>query len=370
MMSNDVFANGREISCKKADGKSICCFPDVCFTPPQTPATPPGVPIPYPNTAFAKDTTKGSKNVKISDQEVMLKNKSYFKKSTGNEAGNAPKKGVITGKITGKVYFTSWSPDVKVEGKNVVRNLDLTTHNHGSNTNTVTWPYQDTMVNIPGCEGQRDAIQTACCETSKSCNDFEKNSACPDTGESKEIEKDRKTRKLSKEKRKEYYEKYAEQANDTECRKKLKCVLVPKKNNGKPPTGCCPPQTPDHLIDGASFKNPKVGKYDYNSAPCICATGPNASTATHGLLSNYRRNYITKNITTNKKWKLEEAAKCGAEAVEKVFPKSGCDKDCIEAQLIEYHKRMGINKNTKIKQKYTGKIDQEEFWVKWQGFQD
>ncbi|MBV2091711.1 MAG: DUF4150 domain-containing protein, partial [Candidatus Thiodiazotropha sp. (ex Ctena orbiculata)] len=52
-MANDVYANGRELSCKKADGKSICSFPDVCFTPPQTPATPPGVPIPYPNTGMA-----------------------------------------------------------------------------------------------------------------------------------------------------------------------------------------------------------------------------------------------------------------------------------------------------------------------------
>ena len=42
-MGNDVFANGREVSCKKADGKSICAFPDVCFTPPENPATPPGV---------------------------------------------------------------------------------------------------------------------------------------------------------------------------------------------------------------------------------------------------------------------------------------------------------------------------------------
>ena len=38
-MANDVFANGREISCKKADGKSICAFPDVCMTPPENPAT-------------------------------------------------------------------------------------------------------------------------------------------------------------------------------------------------------------------------------------------------------------------------------------------------------------------------------------------
>lgn len=145
-MANDVFANGREISCKAADGKSIAAFPDVCFTPPQTPATPPGVPTPYPNTAMAKDTAGGSKKVKISKKPVMLKNKSYFKKSTGDEAGSAPKKGVITSKTRGKVYFNAWSMDVKVEGKNVVRHLDLTTHNHASPPgNTPPWPYVDAV---------------------------------------------------------------------------------------------------------------------------------------------------------------------------------------------------------------------------------
>jgi len=62
----------------------------------------------------------------------MLRDKSYFKQSTGDEAGNAAKKGVITGVNRGKVYFNSWSMNVKIEGKNVVRHLDLTTHNHAS----------------------------------------------------------------------------------------------------------------------------------------------------------------------------------------------------------------------------------------------
>lgn len=155
-MSNNVFANGREISCKKADGKSICCFPDVCFTPPdKVPPTPPGVPIPYPNTGMAKDATSGSKKVKISDQEVILKNKSHFKTSVGDEAGCAQKKGVVTSKNKGKVYFTAWSMDVKVEGENVVRHLDLTTHNHGSSTNTPPWPYKDSSTPKKGpCKGQ------------------------------------------------------------------------------------------------------------------------------------------------------------------------------------------------------------------------
>jgi hypothetical protein len=34
----------------------------------------------------------------------MLKDKSVFKTSTGDEAGSAPKKGVVTSKIKGKVF--------------------------------------------------------------------------------------------------------------------------------------------------------------------------------------------------------------------------------------------------------------------------
>src|SRR5689334_22845261 len=120
-MGCEVYANGRTIACKAADGKTIAAFPDVCFTPPLTPATPPGVPIPYPNTGFASDTTEGSKTVQISGKEVVLKDKSYFKTSTGDEAGNAPKKGVVTSQIKGRVNFSSWSMDVKFEGENVPR---------------------------------------------------------------------------------------------------------------------------------------------------------------------------------------------------------------------------------------------------------
>jgi hypothetical protein len=147
-MANEVYANGMELACKSGAGKTICSFPDVCFTPPENPATPPGVPVPYPNTGFASDTTEGSKTVKISDKEVMLKNKSYFKKSTGDEAGCAAKKGVLSSTNTGKVYFVKWSMDVKFEGENVDRHLDLTTDNHNSpNANEAApWPFTDNMV--------------------------------------------------------------------------------------------------------------------------------------------------------------------------------------------------------------------------------
>ena len=103
-MASTVFANNREVSCKAADGKTICAFPDVCFTPPENPATPPGVPVPYPNTGLASDTTDGSKTVKIGGKEVGLKDKSCFKKSMGDEAGCAAKKGIITSQNRGKLF--------------------------------------------------------------------------------------------------------------------------------------------------------------------------------------------------------------------------------------------------------------------------
>ena len=271
-MGNDVFANGREVSCKKADGKSICAFPDVCFTPPENPATPPGVPVPYPNTGMAKDMTSGSKSVKISGNEVMLKNKSYFKKSIGNEAGCAAKKGIVTSVNRGKVYFISWSMDVKFEGENVVRHLDMTTHNHASPiTNTCPWPYSDTISAFgdpPECTKETQRVRKAC-----------KNSR---------LVYDLKTNKQG------VWETHYRGVNCTRrCKKAMKCILVPKKDDKKK---CCRPTTTGHHLiednwvkfnpnfpwyksnrekDGfkqsIAKKNLSPGDRTVEDAPCICA---------------------------------------------------------------------------------------------------
>jgi hypothetical protein len=145
-MGTNVFANNMEIAAKAATGKSTAQFPDVCFTPPTAPPTPPGVPIPYPNTAMASDCEKGSKSVQIRGDEVFLKNKSFMSTSTGDEAGNTPKKGILTTQTKGKAYFTSWSMDVKFEKKNVPRHFDMTTHNHRKMPgNGGPWCYISTM---------------------------------------------------------------------------------------------------------------------------------------------------------------------------------------------------------------------------------
>jgi len=317
-MSNQVFANNMEVSCKQAAGKSICAFPDVCMTPPQTPATPPGVPIPYPNTGIASDTTSGSSSVKISGQEVMLKNKSYFKKSMGDEAGCAPMKGVMTHKNMGKVYFTAWSMDVKVEGENVVRMLDMTTHNHGSTTNTVPWPYTDAIaMSKPGhpCKEMADDIQAKCADGS----DYDK-----------------------------------------KCCDARKCLLVPYD-----PNTCCKGSkrkrmTPHHLLPSKEFvahagrsKPDPVTGYESAKAPCICLSG-----ATHS--KRLEHGQIGCNYTVKKKaWMKSNPGKTytrkagcsvGAEStVGKVkVPKGskGCTTECIERQLSDSHSKM---KGLKVK---------------------
>ncbi|CAN7683109.1 DUF4150 domain-containing protein [Mesorhizobium sp. LjRoot246] len=133
-----VFANGLEVSCKAQSNKVIAAFPDVCFTPPENPATPPGVPVPYPTFGVDSDTDKGTGSVKIGGENISQKNKSYYTKTTGTEPGCAAKKGIINSNNTGKKYNEAWSPNVKAEKMPVTRFSDITTNNHGSNPNAPT----------------------------------------------------------------------------------------------------------------------------------------------------------------------------------------------------------------------------------------
>ena len=112
------------LSVVHADSGGITsAFPDVCKTP--SPAGP--VPIPYPNVAKSSDTADGASTVKCDGNPVCLKD-SNFSTSTGDEAGTAGG-GVVSNKTKGKAEFVNFSFDVKFEGKNVPRALDLMLHN-------------------------------------------------------------------------------------------------------------------------------------------------------------------------------------------------------------------------------------------------
>jgi hypothetical protein len=121
-MSN-VFANGRLVL-NAGDGMTQTCpVPDVCKTP--SPGGP--VPVPYVNVAQDSNLTKGTKKVMVEGKSVALQN-SNLSTSTGDEAGTAGG-GIISSKTKGKLTWATYSPDVKFEGKSVVRFLDICLHN-------------------------------------------------------------------------------------------------------------------------------------------------------------------------------------------------------------------------------------------------
>jgi len=394
-MSNQVYANSMEVSCKAAAGKSICAFPDVCMTPPQTPATPPGVPIPYPNTGMASDSSDGSSSVKISGQEVMLKNKSSFKKSTGDEAGSAPMKGVVTHKNTGKVYFTAWSMDVKMEGENVVRMLDLTTHNHGSVPgNTPTWPYIDEsnvgLLTYLACEKDIAKEEAAC----KDCKPRKKDGvdpcayvdnslvATPQYLPGGSVNPDD-----VKKPGKDNVNDYAKSVAADDCLKARRCMLQPYDKTEKGEGGCCNGQTGHHLVeasgfmDGRTSSDPSILKgtsYDPVKAPCVCLEGTNQYHGTHGVMHTFQSTAANKTAksgslsftpmgggaeftkTFDKTTTYGEAKKQALDAMDETFDKE-CDRECLEAQLDAYHNDAGIDDKTPCKSIVTGHHGED--WV-------
>lgn len=124
------------------------CFPDVCKTP--TPAGP--IPLPYPNVAKSSDAAKTAKKV-YADGEQLCVEDSNFSTSTGDEPGSIG--GIISGTTKGKAEFINYSFDVKAEGKNVPRALDLMLHN---NKNTPPFPVLQGPVVATGVEAEVNCV--------------------------------------------------------------------------------------------------------------------------------------------------------------------------------------------------------------------
>jgi hypothetical protein len=103
------------------DAAVTVTFPDVCFVP-APPAGP--VPIPYPNAMldnFNNELRKGGfPKVKIRDAGKP----SGAARISGDEAGT--QKGLASPMNIGKASYTSYSNNVKFEGKSGVRHSDMT----------------------------------------------------------------------------------------------------------------------------------------------------------------------------------------------------------------------------------------------------
>jgi hypothetical protein len=302
-MSHEVYANGRCIAAKSGSGTSPAAFPDTCFTPPQTPATPPGAPVPYPNTASEGDTSEGSRSVLIVGKEVMLKNQSYYATSTGDEAGCAPQKGVVSTVNRGKCYFVAWSMDVVFEGLEVCRHLDLTTHNHASPTaNTPPFPNLSAVyVNPKDCPTILDKEEIALHRHG------DKETVC-DGQDSDHVMQNA------------YFEN----------------------------------------VRGESQISTAKG-YSTDDAPCICMEGPSTDAATpHGVKTGLERDFAAdlreddyQNVT------YQAARDKSIENFALSADSRPSDKalKCIQIALDEYYKKqLGINDNTPLRVPRTGKF--------------
>lgn len=148
-----VFANGRSIVHQGDGNTNTAAPPDVCKTP--SPGGP--IPVPYVNIAKDGDLASGSKKVTIEGNPVGLES-SNLSTSTGDEPGAAG--GIISSKTKGKMTWASSSLDVKIEGKAVVRFMDVAQHN-GNTFNTVFaqqggvstgWVYGDDSEKCALCE--------------------------------------------------------------------------------------------------------------------------------------------------------------------------------------------------------------------------
>lgn len=168
-MGKKVFANNMEIAHQAGEARVIAAFPDVCLSPPPPPTGP--VPVPYPNTSFARDLKEGSTTVKIGGKPLALYGQSYYATSPlGNEAATRNFGGaIITHTITGKTYFQASSMDVKVEGKNVCRHLDLVGSNCASDPPSAIGANMETM-SVPGSALGEDDSKCPCCQGEKHAN--------------------------------------------------------------------------------------------------------------------------------------------------------------------------------------------------------
>jgi len=286
-----VFANGLEISGKAVSAKTIAAFPDVCMTPPENPATPPGVPVPYPNFAMAGDTEKGTGTVKIKGKTVNLKNKSDMSKTSGDEAGAAAKKGVVSSKNTGKSYFNSWSNDVKFEGESVVRMSDLTTNNHASPIgNAPPFPHIAEL-SVGGIQCEEILAKVG-------------------------------------------MKVHAYRDASKECEPK-------KGEDGKPNPKY---QQSDHILQNACFVDkrtasegiPSCKDYNYRDAPCVCLEDATTKTTEHGRKTQAQNEWAKEQRAKEGKPNptYKEVREANLEAMKKAKPEIA-DKDDKEHPAIE-----------------------------------
>ena len=105
-MAQTVNANSLAVTHKSSAGAPSVVFPDVC----KTPIAGGPVAIPYPNVAASAGTRTGYAGGKVKvGQKDDPQGKSVFKASSGDEAGAAAGKGVISSRAAARSPFKRYS---------------------------------------------------------------------------------------------------------------------------------------------------------------------------------------------------------------------------------------------------------------------
>jgi hypothetical protein len=279
----------------------------------------------------------------ISGQEVMMKDQSHFKQSTGDEAATrAQGMGVVTHIIQGEASFVAWSMDVKFEGANVDRHLDIMIHNEQCDTaNTPPMAYVDASAfgNLSECADDKKKMEDACGKPA----DAKK--ACPGA---LSVRKKQQIENHGGDMNKagaaaEADAKEGGSAEKRTCVEAHRCYLRPYRP-GKEADGCCPGQTGHHIPPKAGFKNDSgkyVTGYSPSSALCVCMEGQNQHCGSHG------KNHAAIESLANKKgWKegkVYDVAEYNSLCAKTLQAQCGCDPACVEAQLKKQLQDKGIN---------------------------
>jgi hypothetical protein len=248
----------------------------------------------------------------------MLKDKSVFKTSNGNEAATKSfGMSVVTHKIQGEASFVAWSMDVKFEGENVPRHLDLMGHNEACQpTATPPWPFMDSMDRESGddpCEDAKDEEEAACGGMTR-----------------------------------------AQQCADSNCQAAQKCKLVPYGGTGSP--NCCPGPVgrltghhmiEDHWVQGLAAGFPMAqGSSGRNAAPTVCCEGSRFNMdhgemhAAQGLIEEAHMQATATRPAgsmASSPWNYGEGKFATSTAHNMTFPSTTCTRECLEAQLDNFY---------------------------------
>lgn len=139
----------------------------------------------------------------------------------------------------------------------------------------------------------------------------------------------------------------AAELND--CVRARRCMLVPYNQTKHPAAlngkGCCPGQTGHHVLPSSMFDD--CAAYKPGQAPTICVEGVNNSHGSHGVIHRKLGGELGKVIHVNGKpippgapMSKKDAIDAGAKSVQEAFPLSGCDPDCIKAQLRTFYDKL------------------------------